>query len=50
MVGYVCGRIGLAIICHNTRLLRGSRSKYWEVRGIEDAAGYEAVNEKHLDT
>ena len=39
MVGYVRGRMGLAIIRHNTRLLRGSRSKYREVLEIEDAAG-----------
>ena len=50
MVGYVRGRMGLAIIHHNTRLLRGSRSKYREVPEIEDVAGYEAVREKHLDT
>ena len=50
MVGYVRGRMGLAIIRHNTRLLRGSRSKYREVLEIEDAAGYEAVREKHTDT
>ena len=50
MVGYVRGRMGLAIIRHNTRLLRGSRSKYREVLEIEDAAGYEAMREKHLDT
>ena len=39
MVGYVRGRMGLAIIRHNTRLLRGSRLKYREVPDIEDAAG-----------
>ena len=50
MVGYVRGRMGLAIIRHNTTLLRGSRSKYRELPEIEDAAGYEAVHEKHLDT
>ena len=50
MVGYVRGRMGLAIIRHNTTLMRGSRSKYREVPEIEDAAGYKAVREKHLDT
>ena len=50
MVGYVRGHMGLAIIRHNTRLLRGSRSKYREVLEIEDTAGYKAVCEKHLDT
>ena len=50
LVGYVRGRMGLAIIRHNTRLLLGSRSKYREVPEIEDATGYEAVREKHLDT
>ena len=50
MVGYVRGRTGLTIIRHNTTLLRGSGSKYREVPEIEDAAGYEAVREKHLDT
>ena len=50
MVGYVRGRMGLAIIRHNTRLLRRSRSKYREVLEIEDTAGYEAVREKHIDT
>ena len=49
-VGYVRGRMELAIIRHNTTLLRGSRSKYREVPEIEYAAGYEAVQEKHLDT
>ena len=42
--------MGLAIIRHNTRLLRGSRSKYREVLEIEDAVGYEAVREKNLET
>ena len=50
MVGYVRGRIGLAIIRHKTRLLRGSRSKYQEVLEIEDAAGYEAGRKKNLET
>ena len=50
MVGYVRGRMGLAIIRHNTRLLRGSRSTYREVLETEDAAGYEAVREKNLET
>ena len=50
MVGYVRVRMGLAIIRHNTWLLRGSPSKYREVFEIEDAAGYEAVRGKHLDT
>ena len=50
MVGYVRGCMGLAIIRHNTRHLRGSRSKYREVLETEDAAGYEAVREKHLET
>ena len=50
MVGYVRGRMGLAIIRHNTQLLRGSQSKYREVLEIEDAAGYEAVREKNLET
>ena len=49
MVGYVRGRMGLAIIHHNTTFLRGSGSKYRKVLEIEDAAGYEAVR-KHLDT
>ena len=31
VVGYVRGRMGLAIIRHNTRLLRGSWSEYREV-------------------
>ena len=42
--------MGLTIIRHNTRLLRGSRSKYREVLEIEDAAGYEAMYKKHLNT
>ena len=49
MVGYVPGRMGLAIIRHNTRLLRRSRSKYREVLEIEDAAGYEDVREKNFE-
>ena len=48
MVGYVRGRMGLAIIRHDTRLLRGSQSKNREVLEIKDAAGYEAVREKDL--
>ena len=31
-------------------VLRGSRSKYREVPEIEDAADYEDVQEKHIDT
>ena len=39
----------LAIIRHNTMMLRGSRSKYREVPELEDASGYEAVRDRHLD-
>ena len=50
MVGYVRGRMGLAIIHHNMTFMRGSGSKYWELPEIGDAAGYKAVREKYLDT
>ena len=50
MVGYVHGRMGVAIICHNTALLRGSWLKYREAPEIEGASGYEAERKKHLVT
>ena len=50
MVGYVRECMGIAIIFHNATLFRGSRSKYREVPEIEDAAGYEVVREKNLNT
>ena len=49
MVGYVRGRMSLAIMRHNTMLMRGSRSKYQEVPEIENVAGYKDVRERHLD-
>ena len=50
MVRYVHRRMVFAIIHHNMTLLRGSWSNYREVPEIEDAAGYEAVRDEHLDT
>ena len=48
MTGHVRKRMGLAIIMSNTMLLPGARSKWREVPELEDAAGYEAVQERHL--
>ena len=39
MAGYVPRRMGIAVILHNKVLLHGSRYKYQEVPGIEDATG-----------
>ena len=41
--------MGLAIIRHNKMMIHGSRCKYREVPELEEAAGYEAVQERHLD-
>ena len=49
MVVYMHGRIVLVGIRQNTMLLRGSRSKQLEVPELENASGYEAVQERNLD-
>ena len=50
MVGYMRRHMGLAIICHNTTLLRGSPSKYRRGPEIKNTADYEAVQESNHNT
>ena len=49
MVGYACGKIGMAIIWSNTMMLCGARYNKRYVPDLEDMVAYEAVQERNLD-
>ena len=49
MVGYVRGRMGMAIIWSNTVLLRGARVHKRTVPWVWDDAEYEAVREQNTE-
>ena len=49
MVGYVRGRMRIAVIRSNTVLLRGARVHKWTVPWLWDDAEYEAMREPNAE-